>query len=302
MALSRLTDARLYDDYAHFRDCFQDHVSPLRDSSRERLLYHCFWHGPLTAHHELSLKSLLLTQREPLEIWLWATPETIAGCGPFLETMGECALRVMPCEPSLLQDTPLRDRVDLIEGHSLAAISDLVRTVVLLKYGGIYFDLDLLFLKDLRDLTAVEFIYPWADRPHGNSAVMHFRRRSPNLAALAERAAAIGTCHPRSFLDFDAIEPLVDGVCVLPVFVFDPAWVAHDNRQPLNDYCLSFRDFFLAERQVPLTAFYPGSYAYHWHNGWQLPLTERSLAGQWYRSVCEQYTRRFARASTQLSR
>jgi hypothetical protein len=292
MGLSRLTDARLYEDYAYFCDHFRAYVASLRGSRDERLLYHCFWHGPLTAHHELSLKSLLVTQRGPLEVWLWATPDTIATNRPFLEAMADPCLRVMACEASLLQDTPLQDRADLIRGPGLAAISDLVRTVVLLKYGGLYFDLDLLFLKDLRDLTGVEFIYPWSNQPYGNSAVMHFRRRSPDLAALAARAATMNTCHPRSFLAFDAIEPIVREVHLLPVFVFDPAWVAHDTNRPINDYCLSFGDFFIKERQVPLATFYPGSYGYHWHNGWQLPLTGRSLAGQWYRYVSEQYARR----------
>jgi hypothetical protein len=292
MALLRFSDQRLYDDYWHYAECISAFVERIRPASAEPLLYHCFWHGTLTKHHELSLKSLLVTQTAPFEVWLWAPSETIAANAAFLGAMDHPRFRVQQCDVrSLLQDTPLQGRQDMFRWHKLPAVSDIVRTVVVLKHGGVYFDLDVLFLRDVRDLTGVEFIYPWSNQPYANSAVMHFRKQSPNLTALARRAADIGTCHPRKLLQFDTIESIVDGVQVLPAFVFDPAWIAYDTRTPINDYSLAFADFFERERPVSLATFYPSSYAYHWHNGWHRELTERSLAGQLYRQVCDLYAR-----------
>jgi hypothetical protein len=291
----RLSDARLYSDYAWFVEHFEETAARLPPGRSDRLLFHCFWSGTLTWHHELSLKSLLLTQSEPLEIWLWAPPETIAANEAFLDAMRGPSFRVQACVPDeLMRGTPLEGHDELFAGKDAqfagnsieAAVSDAVRTLVMLRHGGIYFDLDMLFLADLRRLTGVEFIYPWSNQPFGNSALMHFRQASRNLSALAGHAAEVNSCHPRMMYWFDAIDPLVEELMVWPEFLFDPAWIAHDTRTPINDHCLSFKHFFRREAPpMSLATFYPGSYAYHWHNGWNCELIDASIAGQLYREV-----------------
>jgi mannosyltransferase OCH1-like enzyme len=44
-----------------------------------------------------------------------------------------------------------------------AALSDLVRFIVLRKYGGIYTDLDNIFIKEMSPLCGSSFVYYWSD-------------------------------------------------------------------------------------------------------------------------------------------
>lgn len=44
-----------------------------------------------------------------------------------------------------------------------AALSDLVRFIVLRKYGGIYTDLDNIFIKEMSPLCGSSFFYYWSD-------------------------------------------------------------------------------------------------------------------------------------------
>jgi hypothetical protein len=136
------------------------------------------------------------------------------------------------------------------------------------------------FLRDLRPLCGADFVYQWSDRLYGNSAVMHFRRGSANGAALLERGTRVRTFWPRQLLDFGSLAGVVRDLHVLPAFAFDPLWIDRDRRQRVNDYCNTFEDFFTAPGAVGLDDFFPGAYAYHWHNQWTTPIRPGTLAGR----------------------
>lgn len=296
MSLIFMPDDRLYTDYAHFCARFTWPIGSREPAPAQPLLYHAIWSGRLTRHHELSLKSLLLTQSAPYEVWLWLTPETEAANGPFLERLRSPAVRYRRFDLGpLAVGTPFEGREDLLRRSYPVFTSDIGRLLIQWKYGGIYFDLDVLFLRDLRPLTNVEFVYRWSNQPYGNSAVMHYRPQSPTIAALIRRGCALGTCYAPRLYQFDAINPLVTDLYVLPAFVFDPAWIAHDTQVPINAYSTNVTDFFLRQDPVTLETFYPSAYAYHWHNGWKRPITDGSIAGQLYREVCDRLAQATAR-------
>jgi hypothetical protein len=290
MSLVFLPDRQLYSSYHHFGQHFTWPPATSADASR-RLLYHAYWQGALTWQHELCLKSLMLTQSAPYEIWLWMRPEWCEHNRPFVDRLHSPQLRVQACEAeTLTRGTAFEGVAERIWHRPPAPVSDIVRTLVLRQYGGIYFDLDMLFLRDVRPLTRVEFFYQWSDQPYGNSAMSHFRSDSTNMRALAERGKQLGTCHPKRLLWFDDLDAVVDDVYVMPSFVFDPAWIPHDRLEPINDYCLKFMDFFektFEHERFSLRTFYPYSYTYHWHNGWGRALIDTSIAGQLYREVCD---------------
>jgi hypothetical protein len=120
---------------------------------------------------------------------------------------------------------------------------------VLYKYGGIYVDMDMMFLRDMRSLICSgcfhdEFCYQWSSHmPHGNSAVLRLRERSPTALALLARCAAAGTCHPRHAFGFAENWDLE--LFVLPCPAFDPLWPNHDRRDRYHAAPFSrFEDFF----------------------------------------------------------
>jgi hypothetical protein len=143
----------------------------------------------------------------------------------------------------------------------------------------VYFDLDVLFLKDLRPLCSVEFFYQWSNQPYGNNAVMHFRQGSADAQRLIERSLRLRSARPRALLPFDALATVVDRTHVFPCFAFDPIWIAHDTRTPNNEHFNRFGEFFEREHAIPLADLFPGSYAHHWHGRWTVPIQPRTIIG-----------------------
>jgi hypothetical protein len=257
----------------------------------------------LTGHHELSLKSVLTTQSAPFDVRMWVPQGEGDAARRSLCAFG-CADAVRVEELDFASDakgTPLEPAVDLIARGGAATVSDWVRTLVLARHGGVYFDLDVLFLRDLRPLCGVEFCYPWSDQPYGNSAVLHLFSASVNARALAARGARLGTCHPRRLFRFGELGGVTRGLQVLPVFTFDPAWIARDRKVAITSYCNDFDDFFAAASDVPLDEFFPRSYAYHWHNRWNVPLRDGSLAGRFHAAVGARFADMAARAAAPVA-
>lgn len=266
---------RCHDDLDAFR---RDFSWDATGASGDLLLYHCHWAGELTRHHELSLRSLVATQSPPFEVWLWMAPEDMARNRGF--SAPPCVrLREYVAEVEA-EGTACAGLAGLLRPARPVDVSNCLRSLVTWRYGGVYFDLDVLFLRDLRPLCRAEFVYQWSDRMYGNSAVMHFRRGSTNGAALLEHGAHVRTFWPRQLLDFGSLAGVVQDLHVLPSIAFDPLWIARDRRQRVNDYCNTFEDFFTAPAAVGLDEFFPGAYAYHWHNQWTTPILPGTLAGR----------------------
>lgn len=298
MPLRFLSDRRLYTEYQHYRDDFV--WSGQDDDPTRRLLYHCYWSGPLGRHHELSLKSLLLTQSGSYEVWIWMPPDDLARNRRFIAAHAHLARLVFKeyVPEDEARGTPfaasaalLRDEAPLALGgrppraRKPPAISDGLRLVVLGKYGGVYFDLDTLFLADLRPVCNVAFCYQWSNQPFASNAISHAPRDAAAVWALAERSIRLGTCHPAVLLRFADLERLPGDLLVFPSFAFDPVWIAHDTGETINGYCNRFDDFFHHPAPISLKDFFPGSYAYDWHNRWHEPILPRSLAGGLYAEV-----------------
>lgn len=57
----------------------------------------------------------------------------------------------------------------------MPARADAFRLLITYKYGGLYFDLDVLFLKDFSDLLENSFCYQWEKQPYANTAVLFLK-------------------------------------------------------------------------------------------------------------------------------
>src|SRR6266545_271913 len=311
MPLTFLADRRLYTDFVYYQSQFNWDVSGERS---QLIIYHCYWSGILSDLHELSLKSLLVTQSPPFEVWIWMPPDDIprnrAFIAKFQQAPGIKFKSYIPREEA--KGTPFEGHSDLLKGkvaskprkwgrlirlanalqarssrehrnranwRRLSDIANAFRILVLGKYGGVYFDLDILFLKDLRPLCSVEFFYQWSDQQYGNNAVLHFFKWSHNIRLLAERSVEIKSGRSPALLKFEELLGLLEGVYVFPSFLFDPVWIAHDKGMRLNDYCNKFGEFFTNEAPMTLAEFFPGAYAYHWHNHWHVAINPHTIIG-----------------------
>ena len=286
-----LDDPKLYTDYEYFCKHFQwSNNNPRRDT----LVYHCYWTGIANALHLLSIKSLLVSQSPPYEIWVWMPPTDLKANRAFVNSLTDAyCVKFLPYSVRReTQSTPFKDCHRVINGGrqaGAAAKSDGLRSLALAKYGGIYFDLDVLFLRDLRPLCNVDFCYQWSDRPWANTAVAHARRGSSNFSELLLRGRKIQSLHPARLLDFAATKDSFDDLYVFPSFLFDPLWITNDRNKRCKRNHTVFDDFFTHKTAVTLVDFCHASYAYHWHNRWERTIQPGTIIGQ----LCEEIEHKY---------
>jgi WD repeat and SOF domain-containing protein 1 len=112
--------------------------------------------------------------------------------------------------------------------HDAVVLSDLARFLLCHRYGGIYVDADVIFLRDWTELLNAPwaFAYRWSRLPAYNTAIIHLRRGSALGSWLLLRAMAHKMdLHPMAVTRY-LMEAGLDPLLVrLPDALFDPAWL-----------------------------------------------------------------------------
>lgn len=305
MPFTRIPDRRLYTDREYCLGAGFDLPAPPapRPPAPGSLILHCYLSGPFTRHHALSIRSALATQRPPFEVWLWLDGSDSGalsrGLGETLEYSdrfcpgGGLLVKRLDWE-ELAADTPA-DTIPLPRNPVWR--SNHLRHYAQAKYGGIYFDLDVVALRDWRGLLGAGVVYEWCGHPWANTAICSFSPRdSRSLLAEARRRWDAGECrrrtttsapdcfHPRELFGFS--RPMPVDVLVLPVWLFDPLWPDVERGRarfesffdrPAGDLP-GFRPEHLGPGPLGFEDWWRGAYAYHWHNGWKLPIAPGSTA------------------------
>ena len=262
--------------------------------------FHCYWTGPLTLHHVLCLSSLVDTQKICNRVHFWTERGDFHKLASFLSESGfskgqkVVVPHVYDLDAEIL-GTPLEGKANMIrrirQERGLQYYSDAFRLLILFKYGGIYFDLDVLFIKDLTPVVTdeagqlLDFVYEWEITGRCNNAVMGVQApRRDNLRDLLQTGIKIESFAPWDL--FPVEEARKHRFAVLPWQLFDPLWGPHK----FVPHCQSFEDFFKGDagkfvnesHQILLNEAFPGAYTHHWHNSWDVPIEEhpRSLAFQ----------------------
>ncbi|KAG7099171.1 hypothetical protein E1B28_001042 [Marasmius oreades] len=163
-------------------------------------------------------------------------------------------------------------------------LSDLVRFVLCHRYGGIYLDMDILFLRDWEELWGWKgaFAYAWSGMSRYNTAVLHMSKGSALGTFLLRTAIKHDLdLHPETITQYLRDAYSRDLLYSIPDALFDPAWLNTDHyqrRRPPQPYFTHFREFFdtpESENAGPLAlgfdGFFKGAYAYHYHNFWWKP-------------------------------
>ena len=287
LAVLLLDDLTLYQNHEHYRRHFR---WPPGSEPAKTIRYHLIWIGRLTEHHELCLKSLLLTQ-PACDVWLWMPEESMRDNELFLDGVRRVpTIRVQPYVPEVeARGTPFEKHLDLLVGGSPERISDGFRLLVQWKYGGVYADMDTVFLRDMSCLCSAEFTYQWSHHPIATNAISHFNVGSQALEALVHRSIRIQSCHPRYLLKLADVFELPGEFYMLPSFAFDPAWIARDTGSPDNPYVNRFEEFFGSTAAVAFDEFFPESFAYQWHGQWGRAVRPGTLIGLLHADVCARF-------------
>jgi hypothetical protein len=280
---------------AFYLASYLEHESVRANPLEAEILAHTYWHGSFGRKPALAVKSFLATQNmthKRVIVWLDARTPNISKDLRQLQSHG-VEVRLFNYSHEAV-GTPLTDlQGGPYAGHEDWPVdrteSDLVRYVVLLKHGGIWFDTDVLFLRDLSAILPYEFAYPWSKRPpfgrpenHTlNAAVMRLFKNSDANLDMARRVA--NEKIPFGLWGLSALRDNTrhPDLSVIDVNFFDPLW-KHTSYFP-EDQNLLFRDeesaestrfdwFFNsnANRRAAGLAMLERSeaFTYHWHNRW----------------------------------
>ncbi|KAJ7647595.1 glycosyltransferase family 32 protein [Roridomyces roridus] len=164
-------------------------------------------------------------------------------------------------------------------------LSDMARFILCYKYGGIYVDTDTLFLRDWEELWGWKgaFAYRWSIHNKYNTAVLRIRRGSPLGHFILRTAVKNGfDFHPFEITKYLREASLEGLLHRLPDAMFDAAWLNMEKYQrdrPPQPFFLGFEEFFqtrfvdsAAPEALGFRGFFSGSFSYHFHNSWWLPV------------------------------
>lgn len=228
----------------------------------DTLPYHCIWFGNLLDHHILSLSSLFATQQNP-QVTLWTDNESYDGLTPLLDRFVNCNFTIKV------------GRFRESSGYySNAFRADKWRLQILKEHGGVYFDMDIVFFKDISWFAnyGSPIVHEgYTSEQTFNNAILYYPKDHPGLDYWISR---VGDDHLGWNKVFE-IQKMSDdnfGADMLPNSVSDRAWGAGG---PGAD------EFF--EKPGLTHDCMVDSFFYHWHNRWSKSLhTPGTLANMYW--------------------
>lgn len=244
------------------------------DKKKEKVIAHAYWYGEIGRKQAFSILSYLATQDlSKTEVWLWLDEEsgyTNYEQNAYLKELIPY-IKVKKYNPKKeLKGVPCFNRIIFTQKDNLAYRADGFRLLALYKYGGLYFDLDICFLENILCICGKQdWCYGWEKQAYANNALLYFpkdgeQRLIQYLFFKAQRKAPM----PWAILNYK--DQRLRNLIVYPYQIFDPAWLNRNNEATDESFDRFFQqDGFLEE-------FYPGAFAYHWHNRWEMAVENGS--------------------------
>jgi hypothetical protein len=242
--------------------------------------FHCFWKGVITDLHLMALDSLFKTHPNA-EVFLWVSDRfEVGGSYSWFEIKRKYKHRVKMVEITVdhFKDANadilysryvtllLRER-DLSKYNSnVAYASDIIRFVVLHLYGGVWFDLDILFLRSFDSIHLKRYVSQWGTDMCGNAAILKLEKGHDlinKIMKLYPQTPFYPFVPKHPELSTFTLENELD-ITILPSTFFDILW---GSNLPEDLQFKTFDEFFkIKELNLPKEI-----YAYHWHNRWDKP-------------------------------
>ncbi|CAG8645016.1 17235_t:CDS:2, partial [Cetraspora pellucida] len=260
------------------------------------MLFHVYWRGKINDKIALMIKSFLYTQPldcSLLNVWLDQNQEIDFSQNPHIQPLlkfspNNFRLRKWNLTEQLSYDSIYDGWEEKINPKiPTVGYSDLVRFVLLYRYGGMYVDADVLFLRDMRPVYHLdqEFAYRWSFWLNYNTAILRLNAKSETVRTVVENAMQ----HNMNFHPFQIKYYLVKKRIVvkqdldkylymMPTTVFDPLWLKVDlalSKQVTKPNINYFHDTYKSN----VKEFFRGAFTYHWHNQWESSIPHHSWFG-----------------------
>ncbi len=252
----------------------------------EPVYFHCYWSGaiPINEKHLASIHSCYyhnVRNHANRRILLWTdkntiidkpVEETLLGVGP----PGAIQIRDIGV---LANDTTTID--NLKTGPHKA---NYIRLLLLYHYGGVWFDLDIFFLRAFDHLfhsfgTNELVTYQWEAHEYANNAILiHLPVKSKIVLDVIKYFQIANndrwTWYGVKFTD------LSDNILVLPCSWFDPGWMSDMAKCNYSRFFNPVKhkgvEFDCDTHNWSNTVF-----TYHWHNQWEHTISPDSIFAKW---------------------
>lgn len=229
--------------------------------------FHCFWAGSISDLHLMCLESL--NETHPNCTVLFWTPNAWEVQGSFswikIKRLFKDRIKLQEVTyehfkeanfPSFFSQYSILTQIKTTDSykHNLAYASDIIRFVVLYLYGGVWFDMDILFLKNFDCIKMKRFVSQWGTDPCGNAAILKLEKGHDLIQKLKN--------YPKPFYPTTSfrLENDID-LTIIPSTFFDIHW-----QTPTDLISFKTWDEFFQQEELNLPK---QIYAYHWHNRWE---------------------------------
>lgn len=239
-------------------------------SDEKEILFHVYWHGKLERKQLCCIYSYLATQDlYRTQLWVWLDYETYDLSNKIIPNHKNIKIKkYIPNNEA--QNTPFINYIHLNQNYSLKFRSDIARILFLYNYGGVYFDLDMILLKDLLPLLGIEFCYSWSNLKKGNNGLLRLKKGNGKLMDKYLNTISPFNLHNQSFfLGYNHRYIFTEDIDIMcfPCVMFDPVWVLMDTKTTSNYSKLNHLDGFFKYTNEKIEDFFDGEiYAYHWHS------------------------------------
>jgi hypothetical protein len=232
--------------------------------------FHCYWNGNLNEKHLYSILSCYYfnVHNNKHKICLWLEKNTVNSFNDEIAKYADIR------QFSLKDESKSTFMEDYQPTYSeIVFYADYVRSLLLYKYGGCWFDLDCFFLRSFDPLfhhyEKDIFLYRWQRRDYPNNAIyVSLEANSEKMRGIMEYIIQYGKGW--GFQDAHITYDMPLDILVLPCTWFDPSWI----QNPYNFKCEHF--FKNIDKVYTFDNFFPGSFCYHWHNRWNESIHENS--------------------------
>jgi hypothetical protein len=246
----------------------------LQGNYNKKVIFHAYWNGDLNEKHFYSILSCYFfnVYDRNHEIILWLENNKPNNINK--EISKYCEIKNFSIDNEV-KNTFLEDETIKYVG-GLTEKANFYRMVLLYNYGGCWFDLDCLFLRNFdplfKNYENEICLYRWSHQNYPNNAI--FISLEPNSLKMKNNINFIikhdkgwgfqrANLHKR--LDMD--------ILILPCSWFDAGWMKTDNTE-----FESFKRFFEETDKVyNFNNFHKGSFCYHWHNKWKDRIQENCI-------------------------
>ncbi|KAI8143813.1 hypothetical protein BJV82DRAFT_609536 [Fennellomyces sp. T-0311] len=260
-------------------DCY-DYAATIQPipGPREETVYHAYWRAdlaPVGPKQLAVIRSFFATQNVNASVlYLWSNGDL--STSPIIQDIKAQVgdrLQTRLYEPKeLSKGTPMEGSPHLEYNDSQGYLDgDLIRLLVIYRYGGMWFDMDALLIRDMSPLFEHEWLSHWdCFQPNlfpFNGAFMHFKKKSPYLCEMLSEMAngplpRPGTIDWGGYMYYRVYRRLlyygVKPWSIIP-------WCFTDSMEckPSNSMPGAFEEVDFPKNRL-LQVF-----AYHWHNQWK---------------------------------